>query len=75
MVLAIRIHETGGPEKQLYTIKTLGNTENGEKNWSLSTLKAMCRRIDATGSAVDRQVAVDDQKACELLPTLRRLVN
>jgi hypothetical protein len=26
-----------------------------EKNWSLSTLKAMCRRIDATGSAVDRQ--------------------
>ena len=26
-----------------------------EKNWSLSTLKAMCRQIDATGSAVDRQ--------------------
>ena len=26
-----------------------------EKNWSLSTLKAMCRRIDATGSAVYRQ--------------------
>ena len=26
-----------------------------EKIWSLITLKAMCRRIDATGSAVDRQ--------------------
>ena len=26
-----------------------------EKNWSLSTLKAICRQIDATGSAVYRQ--------------------
>src|SRR5271163_2760536 len=27
-----------------------------EKNWSLNTLQSMCRRIDATGSAVHRQV-------------------
>ena len=46
-----------------------------EKNWSLSTLKAMCRRIDATGSALIDRLAVDGRKASELLPTLRRLVN
>src|SRR6267154_825051 len=26
------------------------------KNWSLNTLKAICRRIDMTGSAVDRKM-------------------
>ena len=27
-----------------------------KKNWGLSTLKAICRQIDMTGSAVDRKM-------------------
>ena len=41
-----------------------------DKNWSLSTLQTICRRIDETGSAVTRRAAAVGQG---LHVTLKRL--
>ena len=32
------------------------------KNWSIDTLKTMCQRIDATGSAVERRAVADQSQ-------------
>ena len=46
-----------------------------DKNWSLSTLQPICRRVDETGSAVTRRTAAVGQGLHVTLKRMRKMFN
>jgi len=47
--------------EQEFEAKSNNSCVHRHKQWKLSTVQQICRRVDATGSAVERQAGADSE--------------